>query len=153
MIEVSLMVQANPGRVFDVLANGWTYAGWVVGASHIRQVDAAWPAKGTRIHHSVGPWPLQVHDSTEVLQVEPGESLELQARMWPFGAARVRLELEQVTPGETEVRMYEEAVQGPTRRLPERFQAMLLVPRNRESLQRLAHLAVGEVSHSSDLGR
>lgn len=58
MIEVSEMVSAKPGQVFAVLADGWLYPLWVVGASHMRQVDEGWPAVGTRIHHSVSPWPL-----------------------------------------------------------------------------------------------
>jgi hypothetical protein len=130
--------------VFAVLADGWSYAGWVVGASHIREVDAGWPEKGTRIHHSVGPWPLLVHDDTEVAAVDPPRMIELDARLWPFGAARIRLELTEIDPGVTEVRMLERAVRGPGRLLPEAAQALLLVPRNRESLRRLAAMAVGK---------
>ncbi len=143
MAEVSMRIPASPDDVFAVLADGWSYAGWVVGASHIREVDAGWPAEGTRIHHSVGPWPLLVHDSTGVRAVDSPRMVELDARLWPFGAARIRLELDEVRPGVTEVRMTERAVRGPGRLLPEPVQALLLVPRNRESLRRLADLAVG----------
>lgn len=139
-----MMVRTSPERLFAVLADGWSYAAWVVGASHIREVDAGWPQEGTRIHHSVGPWPLLVHDSTSVHAVDPPRMVELDARLWPFGAARIRLELTEVDPGVTEVRMMERAVRGPARLLPEPAQALLLVPRNRESLRRLAAMAIGK---------
>jgi hypothetical protein len=80
---------------------------------------------------------------TKVLAVEPMRYLELDARLWPFGAARVRIELTATEPNLTEVRMSEEAVRGPARILPAAAQAPLLIPRNRESLARLAHLAAG----------
>jgi len=145
MTEVSLTVQAARERVFAVLADGWSYASWVVGASHIRNVDDGWPAAGTRIHHSVGPWPLVVRDVTAVRAVEPPRMLELDARLWPFGAATVRLELDDVAPGVTRVRMSEQVVRGPARVLPDPAQALLLIPRNRESLRRLADIAEGRV--------
>lgn len=143
MTEVSLTVPTTPDRVFDVLADGWLYVGWVVGAAHIRAVDPGWPAEGTRIHHSVGPWPFLAHDVTTVRAVEPSRMLELDAALWPFGAARVRVELTETAPGSTEVRLTEFAVGGPAKFLPDRAQALVLVPRNRESLRRLADLAVG----------
>ncbi len=144
MVEVSMTVPTSQDRVFAVLADGWSYAGWVVGASHIREVDAGWPGEGTRIHHSVGPWPLLVHDVTVVRAVDPPRSMELDARLWPLGAARIRLELTETEPGVTEVRMLERVVRGPGRLLPTPAQAALLVPRNRESLRRLADMAVGK---------
>jgi hypothetical protein len=69
--------------------------------------------------------------------------LELEARLWPFGVALVRLELTEVLPDVTEVRMTERVVRGPGRFLPGMAQAALLVPRNRESLRRLTDRAVG----------
>src|SRR5687767_9093006 len=142
MAEVVELVDAAVERVFGVLANGWTYAGWVVGASHIRDVDAAWPEPGARIHHSVGPWPLVVSDSTAVVSVVPQRELELDARLWPFGAARVRFDL---TPlgAVTRVRMTERVCSGPVSLLPHFVQDALLLPRNRETLRRLGDLARG----------
>jgi hypothetical protein len=90
VIEVSQSVSASADRIFAVLADGWLYPLWVVGASHMRDVDSGWPAVGTRIHHSVGPWPLNVRDMTRVVAVKPGRMLELDARVWPTGTARVR---------------------------------------------------------------
>ncbi|MET0133753.1 MAG: SRPBCC family protein [Kibdelosporangium sp.] len=141
-----MTLPASREDVFAVLSDGWLFAAWVVGASHIRKVDPGWPAKGSRIHHSVGAWPLHVQDTTEVLDVDPLRLLELEARAWPFGVARVRLELTETGPKATDVVMYEEAVRGPGKVVPQSWQALLLVPRNRESLRRLADLAVGKAA-------
>ncbi|WP_158843693.1 SRPBCC family protein [Saccharothrix deserti] len=140
MIEVRLTVPTTVERVFAVLADGWSYASWVVGAAHIREVDPGWPGTGTRIHHSVGVWPVAVQDVTTVLDVDPPGLLELEARMWPMGAARIRFELKTVPDG-AEITMLEEAVKGPVSVLPVSVQSLFLVPRNRESLRRLADLA------------
>ncbi|MFD3510195.1 SRPBCC family protein [Nocardia sp. NPDC058666] len=144
MVEVRLTVPASIEDVFAVLADGWSYAGWVVGASHIRRVDQDWPALGSRIHHSVGPWPLVISDTTAVRVVEPPYILELDARAWPIGAAVVRLDLREVGPATTEVVMGERATRGPGRFLPHVLQTLLLTPRNRESLDRLSDIAVGK---------
>ncbi|GAB2977752.1 SRPBCC family protein [Saccharothrix stipae] len=140
MIEVRWAVPTSVERVFAVLADGWSYAGWVVGAAHIREVDAGWPGTGTRVHHSVGAWPLAVKDVTKVLDVDPPRMLELEARMWPLGAARIRFELKPTSDG-CEITMLEQAVKGPLSLLPEQAQTLFLTPRNRESLRRLADQA------------
>jgi hypothetical protein len=142
MTDVSVDVPASASNVFEVLADGWSYASWVVGAAHIRKVDAGWPAVGTRIHHSVGPWPVQLSDVTAVRDVDPPWLLELDARLWPIGAARVRFELTEDEPGRTTVRMEEVVQGGPFALMPELVQSVLFVPRNRESLRRLTDLAL-----------
>ena len=71
MATVTRRVEAPVERVYTVLADGWTYAGWVVGTSHIRAVDAHWPAPGSKIYHASGPWPLVVRDYTEMTDVDP----------------------------------------------------------------------------------
>jgi uncharacterized protein YndB with AHSA1/START domain len=139
--EVRTVIEASPERVFAVLADGWQYCGWVVGASHIRDVDQGWPGRGSRIHHSIGPWPLGIEDETEVVDVEPGRLLTLSARMWPLGRATVRLDLRPSGTG-TEVVMTEQADGGPIALLPGPLQAMVLKPRNEESLRRLADISV-----------
>ncbi|MFD6398916.1 SRPBCC family protein [Nocardia sp. NPDC060249] len=143
MVQVTLRIQAPVEEVFAVLADGWLYASWVVGASHIRGVDDEWPQVGARIHHSVGPWPLTIQDTTAVRAVDPPFGIELDARLWPFGAAVVRLELRATGPAACEVVMSERAVRGPGRLLPHAVQTLVLTPRNRESLSRLADIAVG----------
>ena len=85
---VDRVVNAEPADVWAVLADGWLYALWVVGAARMREVDDSWPAVGARLHHSVGTWPMLVDDTTSVLEVEPGRRLKLRARAWPAGEAR-----------------------------------------------------------------
>ena len=65
------VIKTTPERVWAVLADGWLYPLWVVGATRMREVDDDWPATGSRIHHSVGVWPMVLNDDTEVLECEP----------------------------------------------------------------------------------
>lgn len=143
MTEVEVTVHAPIEQAFAVLSDGWMYAAWVVGASHIRAVDADWPAVGSRIHHSVGPWPLTVADATEVIAVDPPHLLELDARLWLFGAAWIRLRLDEPSPGSTRIRMAERAVRGAGALIPGFAQDLALKPRNQEALHRLASLILG----------
>jgi uncharacterized protein YndB with AHSA1/START domain len=140
--ETCRIINTTPERIFAVLADGWSYASWVVGAAHIRSVDADWPAVGTRIHHRVGPWPLQINDQTSVRTVEPDSVLELNAQMWPLGAGIVRIWLEPLSSASTRVHMAETLTSGIGRVLPDAVQALLLRPRNAEALQRLDDIAV-----------
>jgi uncharacterized protein YndB with AHSA1/START domain len=140
MTTVERVIEASPEQVFAVLADGWTYPLWVVGASHMREVDPAWPAVGSRLHHSVGVWPVLLEDDTEVLAMEPDRELVLSARAWPTGTAHVRIVLEPHPKG-TAVHMTEVAESGPARLIPRPAQTALLIPRNRESLARLDAVA------------
>ncbi|WP_020661501.1 SRPBCC family protein [Amycolatopsis benzoatilytica] len=143
MIEVSRTVPVPPGAVFDVVADGWSFAGWVVGSCHIRDVDESWPAVGSHIHHSIGAWPLQLKDTTVVRAVEPGVSLELEARGGALGTAKIVLTLVPQGSDETVVRLAESVTGGAGGLLPKTVQALVLAPRNKESLARLEALAVG----------
>jgi uncharacterized protein YndB with AHSA1/START domain len=141
--ETERVIDATPEQVFAVLADGWSYASWVVGAAHMRDVDASWPAVGSRLHHRVGPWPFNINDRTVVRAVTPGRLLELDARAWPVGSATVRIRLEPVDGGgRTRVRLTEWLSSPLGSKLPATVQAALLVPRNKESLARLEDLAV-----------
>ena len=133
-------IKTTPDKVWAVLADGWLYPLWVVGASRMRDVDAEWPDVGARIHHSVGAWPLLLDDDTEVLDCEPGHLLEVRARSWPAGEARVVLRLTEVDGG-TEVVMEEDVESGPARLVPKPVRTPMLAWRNVESLRRLAFLA------------
>jgi uncharacterized protein YndB with AHSA1/START domain len=135
-----LTIKAPPQRVWDVLADGWLYPLWVVGAARMRRVDPAWPEVGTRIHHSVGLWPFLINDHTEVLEMRRGEFLSLRARAWPAGAAEIAITL---TPnGEhTDVRLQETVTSGPGALLPPPIEGLSLRWRNSEALQRLASIA------------
>ena len=46
MSAVSRVMKATPDQVWDVLADGWLYPLWVVGASRMREVDDHWPQEG-----------------------------------------------------------------------------------------------------------
>src|SRR4051812_5558983 len=105
---VKRTVQAPPARVFAVLADGWTYSDWVVGTTHIRDVDPNWPALGSELHHKAGPWPLSLHDSSTVLLVETGRRLKLRAGLWPLGEAVVDIRLDPVGADRTLVTMQEQ---------------------------------------------
>jgi hypothetical protein len=139
---VERVTGASPAAIWDVLADGWAYAGWVVGASRVRDVDVGWPAPGARIHHSVGLWPLLIDDTTLVERSTPGCELVLTARGWPAGEARVVMTVEPSGEG-CLVRMDEDAVRGPGLLVPKPFRQALIAPRNHESLRRLEYLAVG----------
>ncbi|GAB3254098.1 SRPBCC family protein [Kineosporia babensis] len=142
MIEVKRHVKASPQEVFSVLADGWLYSGWVVGASRIRSVDPDWPATGSKIDHSVGVWPGLLNDSTSVLDCVPGHRLVLRARGWPIGEATVFLELEEQDGG-CLVRMQEDASAGPGKLAPKPLRQVTIAPRNNESLRRLQLIAEG----------
>ena len=145
MIEVTREVPVEPARVFSVLADGWSYPLWVVGAAHMREVDENWPAVGSRLHHSVGLWPLLVNDFTEVVDVVQDRRIELRARALPTGTARIIVELEPVAGG-TRITMKEKASSGPATLIPGVVQWALLTPRNRESLERLQRVALNRES-------
>jgi uncharacterized protein YndB with AHSA1/START domain len=136
------VVAATPDDVWKVLADGWLYPLWVVGATRMRDVDDNWPEKGSRIHHSVGVWPLLINDHTEVLDVMPGRSISLRARAWPVGEAKVDIHLSDVG-ARTEVTIEEDATAGPGVLVPEPFKGLTLAWRNTETLRRLAFIAEG----------
>lgn len=136
----SRTIKASPDKVWQTLSDGWLYPLWVVGATRMRDVDEAWPAVGSRLHHSAGVWPLVIDDDTEVLDVEPGSRLRLRARAWPAGEAEVLITL---TPqdGETLLEMREDAVRGPGKLVPLPIRAPMIGWRNVEALRRLAAIA------------
>jgi hypothetical protein len=143
VIEVTRETKADPGAVWRVLADGWLYATWVVGASRIRQVDDEWPAVGAKLYHSVGLWPALIDDETVVVASEPGRRMALQARGWPLGEARVEILLEDRPVGGCRIVIREDATRGPGRLVPKPVRSALIAPRNVESLRRLAYLAQG----------
>jgi uncharacterized protein YndB with AHSA1/START domain len=130
-----------PEAVFAVLADPWRYADWVVGAKRVRDVDATWPAVGSRFHHRVGIGPLTLDDSTVVEEIDPPRRLVLRARARPAGVARVSLELLATGDGGTDVEMGEVPISGLARRFHNPLLDALVVLRNRRSLARLGELA------------
>lgn len=145
MVENERVIDAGPQAVWDVLADGWMYPLWVVGATRMRRVDDAWPAVGSKVHHSVGVWPAVLDDDTEVLEVEPLRRLKLRAKGWPFGTAIIVLELEDLG-GQTRVRLHEDASQGPGRFVPYPVRAPMIKVRNVEALKRLELIVLGRAA-------
>lgn len=132
---------ASPDSVWAVVADGWTYPAWVVGASRMRSVDAVWPAEGAQLHHSIGTWPLLRDDRTSVLFCDPDEMrIVLRARVRPFGTQDVELKVDVGAQG-TVVSMREDAVGGLTVLAPRPLRQGGLLLRNRETLHRLCLLA------------
>jgi uncharacterized protein YndB with AHSA1/START domain len=141
MTTVERVIKTTPQRVWEVLADGWLYPLWVVGATRMRDVDQDWPAVGSRIHHSVGVWPAVLDDDTEITECEPLQKLSLRAKAWPFlGEADVTLDLSVQGAG-TRVVMSEDAANGPGKLVPKPVRAPGIQWRNTESLRRLAFLA------------
>jgi hypothetical protein len=95
MASVEREVEASAAEIWAVLSDGWTYSAWVVGTSKIRSVAPAWPQVGTRVHHSVGVWPVLIEDYTEVIESIAPSHLVVRARGWPLGEARVSITAKQ----------------------------------------------------------
>lgn len=142
MSTTSRSISATPEQVWEVLADGWLYPLFVVGASRMRDVDETWPAVGSRLHHSVGTWPLLIDDTTSVLEVEEGRHLLLLARGWPAGQANVDISLEP-DGASTTVTIVEDASAGPGLLVPKPLRDLQLHHRNIETLRRLAFVVEG----------
>ncbi|WP_304108656.1 SRPBCC family protein [Mycolicibacterium bacteremicum] len=132
---------ATRQQVWDVLADGWTYSGWVVGNSRIRAVSSNWPAPGSRILHSIGTWPAVIDDETVVEECDPGRELVLLAKVRPAAQARITMQLSDTESGGCRIAMTEVAVSAPLRWVPDPVQLLGVAPRNRECTWRLAVIA------------
>lgn len=131
-----------PEHVFAVLANGWLYPSWVVGASRMRDVAPSWPSVDAKLHHSFGVWPVLIDDTTSLLEWDPPRHAKLKARGWPAGSAHVVIDVVPDPIG-CRVSIAEDAVEGPGLLLPKPIRDAAMLVRNRETLQRLAYLAEG----------
>ena len=149
-LTVEREVQAGADAVWSVLSDGWSYATWVVGTASVRAVDEGWPAAGTRIHHSVGLWPLLLHDTTSALESDAPTHLVLEARGWPLGKAHVTVEVRPQGERSSLVSIREDAVAGPGKLVPKPLRQAVILPRNREALRRLALLAEGRAQPRID---
>lgn len=148
-LTVKRETSASRARVWDVIADGWTYSQWVVGNSRMRAVDENWPRSGSTIHHSVGIWPLLLNDETKVQDCQPMEQIVLLAKGRPFGKARITLRLFDIDGGGCRIEMSEVPVGAPMGWVPDRLALAAAIPRNRECTWRLAALA--ERRHPSDV--
>lgn len=131
---------ASCADVWNVLADGWAYATWVVGASRIRAVDPEWPQPGSTIAHSVGVWPALLSDVTRSVGAHVDREIKLEARALPFGKASVTVRLQPLATG-CRIEIIEHALTAPANLVPDSVQHALAHPRNSEALARLALLA------------
>jgi hypothetical protein len=139
MARTEARTTATRDAVWAVFADGWHYTNWVVGASHMRAVDARWPEVGSKLHHSAGMWPILLKDETEVVAVEPRRRIELIARGRPLGQARIVLTIED-DPAGCLVTIDEKPIKGPGSWLDNPAAEAVLRRRNEESMARLVAL-------------
>jgi hypothetical protein len=139
-LTVTRDTTATRQQLWNVIADGWTYSQWVVGNTRMRAVETSWPAPGSKIHHTIGIWPVVLNDETEVESCIPQEELVLLAKTRPFGGARITLRLFDTENG-SRVEMAEVPVGGPLSLVPRRLALAAVYPRNRECTARLVALA------------
>lgn len=142
MSENECVINASVDDVFAVLTDGWSYAGWVVGASRVRDVESAWPQPGSSIHHSVGTWPMLIDDTTTVEEYVPLSLLRLRVRAWPTGEGQVEFEATPKDDG-CHLVMRERAAKGPAAMIPQAALDPVLRLRNTEPLRRLRLMVEG----------
>jgi len=130
------VVRHSSKEVWAALADGRSYAKWVVGTSIIRDVDDSWPEPGSRLLYRVGHRPLNYEGHTEVLALDPGRRLELQAHAPLLGSVHIELTLDDVEDG-CAVTIVEHPDSGPLATLHTPFGDLLLKLRNVEALRRL----------------
>lgn len=136
------MAGLSEKAVFDVLRDGHSYAGWVVGTRTIRSVEDGWPREGTRLRYSVGHGPLKHDDETRSRDYQPDRRLELEAKAWPLGTAKIVITAEPEEGG-TQVAIEEHPHRGLARTLHNPVLDLLIKVRNGETLRRLEEHARG----------
>jgi len=149
-INVRVM-DCTPEDVFAVLADGWLFPSWVVGASRMRAVDDSWPSVGAALHHSFGVWPALIDDESLMLEFDPPRHLAMRPKGWPIGEARVTIDVKSRGAG-CVVRIEEHPVAGPGAWTPRALLDLGLYLRNVETLRRLAFIAEGRNARSTTEG-
>jgi hypothetical protein len=148
MSTMTRVIKASPATVWEVLSDGWLYPVWVVGASRMREVDLTWPEVGSRLHHSVGAWPLLIDDTTEVTGSRHEQVLGLRGRAWPAGEVDIEIRLRPVG-SDTEVAIDEDAAAGLGLLIPKPLRGLTFQWRNVETLRRLAYIAERRITATS----
>ena len=143
MAYTSREIRVSGSRAFAALVDPETYPQWLIGTHRIRDVDPNWPQQGSRFHHVVGPGPLRIADSSEVLEIEPGSVLALRVRARPFIAAVVTFRVLGAN-GSCVVSMQEEPAVRTIGNIVRPVMDPLIHVRNHRSLRRLAKLVEGQ---------
>jgi uncharacterized protein YndB with AHSA1/START domain len=138
--RVDCEIGVEPTRVFAVLADGWSYPNWVIGVTHVRDVDPDWPKVGSRLHHTLGVWPLTGENHAEVLEVDADRRLVLGIHLGRLGQARVELTI-RPAPGGSAVSLSEHGDDGLVGAVPKLLADRFIRARNAESLRRLRTVA------------
>ena len=136
MATTDITIDAPAHAVYESLLDAWTYEVWVGGAKTIRDVDPAWPAPGSRFHHSIGAGPLSTRDETRMIRHAKDQLVELEVHLWPIGEGIVRLELADLGD-RTHVTMSEDFVSGPAAWANNTVQQLMIRLRNDVSLDKL----------------
>ncbi|MDX6739155.1 SRPBCC family protein [Actinocorallia sp. A-T 12471] len=140
-------IDAPRESVWRTLADGMTYAEWVVGTREVRSVDPAWPDVGAELHFTVGFGPLALHDRTVVRVCRPFERLELEISAGLLGTVRAAIQLIEWGKG-TVVVLDEHPLRGVSAGLHGPPTELILHLRNRLVLRKLT-----EVVHRADEAR
>lgn len=136
MVTNQLDIRATPDEVFEVLADGWNYTAWVVGAKAITHVDAAFPLVGSRFGNRVRNGFRGIDGVTEVVASDRPRTLRLRASVGQVADADISFALRPIAGG-TLVTMHEVPVGDRPFSVIGRWTSPLLRVRNAETLWRL----------------
>ena len=142
-MAINRRVMALPAdQVWDALSDGYTYSDWVVGTRKIRDVDDTFPAKGSRLHYTIGHFPLRHDSHTEVLDVDPSERrLDLAINSQPAGRFRVVLNVTPQSERTSLVEIDEKPLDGIVKVLHNPLFDLVIKVRNVETLRRLERVS------------
>lgn len=144
----TIVIEASPDAVFDVLSDGRLYAEWVVGAHRSSPVDPRWPEPGATLVHRSGVPPLTLRDTTSVISAQRPTRMRLEARVRPLLVAMVDLLVQPHHDGSL-VSMEERVVGGLARHAPDWLNHAALRRRNTASLARLRAIVLSRADEAS----
>lgn len=135
----ALNTSASPDQVWRVLANGWLFPSWAIGATQVCKVDGDWPSADSRLQHAIGRGLFALRSETRVLASRPARMLKVLTEGWPSGGSELTVT---VIPAETGTSLrLEELVVAPTNGLAPIVNTMLLQWRTTQALRGLDLLA------------
>lgn len=146
-VGVTRLVSVPPERVWDLLADPHSFAGWVAGTARIISADPDWPTVGSRLHHRWGLPLWHMRDHTTVIESDAPHRLVLTARARPLGVVRAELDVALVDGG-SRIALHETVLSGWAARLPWLSRPVQYL-RNHRSVRRLARL-VEQHSHETN---
>ena len=147
----TIVIEAPPDAVFDVLSDGRLYAEWVVGAHASAPVDPSWPDPGSTLVHRSGIPPVTLRDTTSVISANRPGRMKLEARVRPLVVATVDLTIQPHADGSM-VSMEERVVGGLARYAPDWVNHAAFRRRNTASLARLRAIVLHRRGRGSPSG-